>query len=60
MLPAVQLAEEGFVLDDTLAGSLNYAVDGAAIYPEMRRVLGKNGGKGDWQAGDRLVQKDLA
>ena len=29
-------------------------------YPELRRVFGKDGGKADWQAGDRLVQTDLA
>ncbi len=59
--PAVKLAEEGFVLDDQMAGSLNNAVAGAAEeHPELRRVFGKDGGKGDWHAGDRLVQPDLA
>jgi gamma-glutamyltranspeptidase/glutathione hydrolase len=28
--------------------------------PELARVFGKGKGKGRWQAGDRLVQKDLA
>jgi len=28
--------------------------------PELRRVLGKDGGRDDWNARDRLVQKDLA
>ena len=32
----------------------------SAEFPEFRRVLAKDGGKADWQAGDRLVQKDLA
>ncbi len=57
VLPAVKLAEDGFLLDDTLAHSLNWAASGES---EMSRVLGKNGGKERWQAGDRLVQKDLA
>src|SRR5262249_41641681 len=55
--PAVQLAEEGFVLNRPLASSLNSAVSGAL--PEMKRCLGKNGGADDWKEGDRLVQKDL-
>src|SRR5262249_37922906 len=29
-------------------------------FPELRRVLGKNEGKGDWNAGDRLLLPDLA
>jgi gamma-glutamyltranspeptidase/glutathione hydrolase len=57
--PAVQLAEEGFVLDNQLASSLNWIVGSSQEFPELRRVLGKNGEAG-WQAGDRLVQKDLA
>src|SRR5262249_52634392 len=28
--------------------------------PELRRVLGKNGQAGGWEAGDKLVQPDLA
>jgi gamma-glutamyltranspeptidase/glutathione hydrolase len=59
ILPAVKLAEEGFVLDDPLAGSLNGVVAGSADFPELRRVLGKDGGAASWRAGDRLVQKDL-
>ena len=30
-----------------------------AAFPETCRVFGKDGGKADWQAGDRLVQNDL-
>lgn len=56
--PAVKLAEDGFVLNDTLANSLNYFVSGSGEFPEVKRVFGKNG-SADWQAGDRLVQKDL-
>jgi gamma-glutamyltranspeptidase/glutathione hydrolase len=57
--PAVRLAEEGFILNDTLADSLNWVVGGSPEFPELQRVLGKNGAA-DWRAGDRLVQPDLA
>ncbi len=57
--PAVQLAEEGFLIDDALASSLNWIVGGSEEFPELRRVFGKNG-EASWKAGDRLVQKDLA
>jgi gamma-glutamyltranspeptidase/glutathione hydrolase len=60
VMPAVRLAEEGFRLDAPLAGSLNWIVGSFQVTPELRRVLGKDGGKSDWQAGDLLVQKDLA
>jgi gamma-glutamyltranspeptidase/glutathione hydrolase len=59
VLPAVRLAEEGFAIDSQLAWSLNSVVASSAVYPELRRVLGKDGGRGVWRAGDRLVQKDL-
>ena len=59
VLPAVKLAEDGFILDDSLAGSLNGVVGFADSFPELCRVLGKHGGKESWAAGDRLVQKDL-
>jgi gamma-glutamyltranspeptidase/glutathione hydrolase len=58
--PALRLAEEGFVLDDSLASSLNAVVHDSREFPELRRVLGKDGGAADWRAGDRFVQKDLA
>jgi gamma-glutamyltranspeptidase/glutathione hydrolase len=58
--PAVALAEKGFVLDKHHAASLNTAVSKGPNYPEMVRVYGKAGGKERWQAGDRLVQPDLA
>jgi gamma-glutamyltranspeptidase/glutathione hydrolase len=59
VLPAVKLAEDGFAIDQVLAGSLNSVVyDNAKRFPELVRVLGKDG-KGDWKTGDKLVQKDL-
>src|SRR5262249_1087255 len=59
VLPAVHLAEDGFVLDDCLASSLNWIAAVSGDSSELRRVLGKHGGKGNWHAGERLVQKDL-
>jgi gamma-glutamyltranspeptidase/glutathione hydrolase len=58
--PAVELAEKGFVLDAKLAGELNKVVAEAKDYPELRRVYGKDGGRGAWRAGDRLVLPELA
>jgi gamma-glutamyltranspeptidase/glutathione hydrolase len=58
--PAIRLAEKGFALDEHVAASLNNAVNGASQFPELRRVYGKDGGRSDWQPGDRLVQPDLA
>ncbi len=59
VMPAVKLAEEGFVIDAPLAGSLNWVVGGSSEFPELQRVFGKTDGA-SWKAGDRLVQKDLA
>jgi gamma-glutamyltranspeptidase/glutathione hydrolase len=59
VMPAVKLADEGFPIDEALASSLNWIVGGSEEFPELRRVLGKNS-EPAWQAGDRLVQKDLA
>jgi gamma-glutamyltranspeptidase/glutathione hydrolase len=58
VLPAIKLAEEGFILNDVLASSINGAVSSSS-FPEMARVFGKDG-SGSWSAGDRLIQKDLA
>jgi gamma-glutamyltranspeptidase/glutathione hydrolase len=58
--PAIRLAEGGFVMDDSLANSLNWIVCSAREFPELRRVYGKKNGAEDWDGGDLLVQKDLA
>jgi gamma-glutamyltranspeptidase/glutathione hydrolase len=60
VMPAVKFAEEGFRIDGQLAGSLNWIVGSSFEFPELRRVLGKDGGSSVWKAGDRLVQPDLA
>lgn len=60
VLPAVKLAADGFVLNQHMADSLNKLVQTSADFPELVRVFGKDAGKGQWKAGDRLVQPDLA
>jgi gamma-glutamyltranspeptidase/glutathione hydrolase len=57
--PAVKLAGDGFAMNDVLAKTLNAAVARAGDNAEFRRVFRKPGGN-PWQAGDRLVQPDLA
>jgi gamma-glutamyltranspeptidase / glutathione hydrolase len=59
VLPAVRLAGEGFVINGQLAGSLNGLLATSTEFAELQRVFAKPGG-GDWRAGDRLVQPDLA
>lgn len=59
VLPSVQLARGGFLLDAPHATSLNSILKKSHVSEEMRRVFCKPDGK-DWQAGDRLVQPDLA
>jgi gamma-glutamyltranspeptidase/glutathione hydrolase len=59
--PAIKLAEDGFVIDESLANSLSWIVAaGKDEFPELRRVYGKDNGSDSWDAGDHLVQKDLA
>lgn len=60
VLPAVELAEKGFAIDAALADGLNKILaDKRTTNAEFRRVFGKPGG-GQWSAGDKLVQPDLA
>ncbi len=59
VLPAVKLAEGGFVIDRPLASSLNSILTSAPRLDEMQRVYTKPGGR-PWASGDRLVQPDLA
>ncbi len=57
--PAIRLARDGFPIDATLAAGLNNMIKQTGGFPEFRRVYGKPDGT-PWQAGDRLVQPDLA
>jgi len=58
--PAVKLAGDGFIIDESVAKSLNHVLvtSLATEHAELRRVFARPGG-GDWKAGDRLVQPDL-
>ncbi len=59
VMPAVELAEKGFVLSPALARSLNREVDSSmAKYPASVAAYGKPGG-GAWVAGDTIVLRDL-
>jgi gamma-glutamyltranspeptidase/glutathione hydrolase len=57
--PAVRLASQGFELDSYLARSLNAWLRQAKSYNEAQRVFRKPNDS-EWQAGDRLIQSDLA
>jgi gamma-glutamyltranspeptidase/glutathione hydrolase len=60
VMPAVQLAEDGFVMSNGLARGLNGQLSGVmGRFPASVEAYGKPGG-GTWSAGDRLVLKDLA
>jgi gamma-glutamyltranspeptidase/glutathione hydrolase len=59
VMPAVVLAEQGFVMSASLARGLNTQVRGAMKrFPASVAAYGKPGG-GRWAAGDRLVLADL-
>ena len=60
VMPAVKLADEGFVMSPALARGLNTQLSGAmGRFPASVAAYGKPGG-GTWAGGDRLVLKDLA
>lgn len=60
VMPAVQLADEGFVLSEALSRSLNKQLSGAmGRFPSSVEAYGKPGG-GTWGSGDRIVLKELA
>ena len=59
VMPAVHLAEDGFVMSSGLAASLNAQIAGPMKpFPSSVAAYSKPGG-GDWSAGDRLVLADL-
>ena len=59
VMPAVELADKGYVLDKHHAGSLNKMLAASKSFPEFLRVFAKPDGR-PWQPGDRHVQPDLA
>ncbi|MBA4187745.1 MAG: gamma-glutamyltransferase [Planctomycetaceae bacterium] len=59
VLPAVKLAEDGFVVNAVLAGGLNKVLaDAKTTNAEFRKLYGKAGNE-EWASGDKLVLKDL-
>lgn len=60
VMPAVRLARNGFPVDRALASSLNGVLRTSQKFAEFQRVFAPPAGKAQWQAGDRLVQPDLA
>ena len=59
VLPAIELAEKGYLLDKHHANSLNKILANSKKFAEFQRVFAKPDGKA-WQPGDRHVQPDLA
>ena len=59
MAPAIALARDGFVLGPDDAALLHTSTAGFAADPAMARIFLRPDGT-PWQAGDRLVQRDLA
>jgi len=57
--PAIELAREGFRVEDDLADSLPHARERLARWPSTSAILLKNGSE-PLEAGDRLIQFDLA
>ena len=60
VMPAVRLAREGFAVNEALARSLNGVLSSSKQFAELQRVYAPPAGKDRWQAGDRLVQPELA
>src|SRR5437762_12441473 len=58
-MPAMALAESGFVLDGHHAKSLNDVLKTGKDFAELQRVFGRPDAA-SWRAGDRLIQPDLA
>ena len=59
VMPAVELAERGFGMSQSLARGLNAQLEGAmGKFPASLAAYGKPGG-GPWQAGDRITLADL-
>ncbi len=59
LLPAAELAEKGFVLDEVYARKLAATADKLKLFPTSAAIFLKPDGS-VWKKGDLLVQKDLA
>lgn len=60
LLPAAAVAENGYLLDPGYVGRMRSAADAINSFPASKAILSKPDGTGLLQAGDLLVQKDLA
>ncbi len=58
LAPAMHLAKKGFIISDHFAHILNYFHDYFMRSPAAAEIFVRSDGK-PWQAGDKLVQKDL-
>lgn len=58
MQPAIDLAEQGFTVSETLAKVLAASADNMGQWPTTTAIFWRNGAP--LKAGDKLVQKDLA
>ena len=56
--PAIQLADNGFILTPTMAAMLNRYRDSFSKYPSAKKIFVKDGS--GFAAGDTLIQKNLA
>ena len=61
VVPAVDLARDGFAIDAAVAADLNkvLARSDTTRFAELHRIYARSDGK-PWQVGDRLVQRELA
>ncbi len=57
--PAIRLAEDGYLLSQSQASSLNRAANNLKQFDGSKEIFIKPGGS-PWQKGDRFIQKDLA
>lgn len=58
MQPAIKLAKKGYVLEPGDIELLNYGIESFKTQPNVAAIFLKHGSP--YQAGDRLIQKDLA
>jgi gamma-glutamyltranspeptidase / glutathione hydrolase len=59
VMPAVEIADKGYLLDQHHAESLNNILASSKKFPEFQRVFAKPDGTA-WKPGDRHLQPDLA
>lgn len=60
MAPAIKLAEQGIIVTPDLYTSLQSAKERLQKWDSSKPVFFKDGGKSDYQIGDKLIQNDLA